>query len=215
MKTLILAMLCAYSVALASPAEARPVSYPGGITWMQMNDMDSHSVHLHYSPTAKYSVGYKGEYFRDEDWQFHGAQLNYLVKRWNKPQEQANLYLKGAAGLAYSDYQSFDGETSAAGSIGIAADWETRRWFTSYENRYVNAGNIDEFFNQKARIGVAPYIGDYGDLHTWLMLQVDHNPSQDDEVTFTPLVRLFKGEYLAEAGVSDKGDVLFNWVIRF
>ena len=47
------------------------------------------------------------------------------------------------------------------------------------------------------------------------MLQVDHNPSQKDEITFTPLVRLFKGEYLAEAGVSDKGDVLFNWVIRF
>ena len=215
MKCLTAFMSCLLAVAWASTSEARPVSYPGGVTWMQMNDMDSHSVHLHYSPTAKYSIGYKGEYFRDEDWQFHGAQLNYLVKRWNKPSEQANLYLKGAAGLAYSDYQSFDGETSAAASIGIAADWETRRWFTSYENRYLNAGNIDEFFNQKARVGVAPYIGDYGDIHTWLMLQVDHNPSQKDEITFTPLVRLFKGEYLAEAGVSDKGDVLCNWVIRF
>ncbi len=215
MKRITAFMSCLLAVAWASTAQARPVSYPGGITWMQMNDMDSHSVHLHYSPTAKYSIGYKGEYFRGEDWQFHGAQLNYLVKRWNKPSEQANLYLKGAAGLAYSDYQSFDGETSAAASIGIAADWETRRWFISYENRYLNAGNIDEFFNQKARVGVAPYIGDYGDIHTWLMLQVDHNPSSQDEITFTPLVRLFKGEYLAEAGVSDKGDVLFNWVIRF
>lgn len=207
--------LCLMALMVANTAEARPVSYPGGVTVMQMNDMDSSSLHLHYSPTAKYSIGYKGEYFKGEDWQFHGAQLNYLVKRWNKPSEQANLYLKGGLGLAYSNYQSFDGETNAAGTIGIAADWETRRWFTSYENRYVNAGNIDEFFNQKARVGVAPYIGDYGDIHTWLMLQVDHNPSQDDEVTFTPLVRLFKGEYLAEAGVSDKGDVLFNWVVRF
>ena len=64
-------------------------------------------------------------------------------------------------------------------------------------------------------MGVAPYIGDYGDTHTWLMLQVDHNPSQDDDITFTPLIRVFKGEYLAEAGVSDQGDVLFNWVIRY
>lgn len=47
------------------------------------------------------------------------------------------------------------------------------------------------------------------------MLQVDHNPSADDEITFTPLVRMFKGEYLAEAGVSDNGEVLLNWVIRF
>ena len=32
--------------------EARPVSYPGGITIMQMNDTNKNSVHLHYSPTA-------------------------------------------------------------------------------------------------------------------------------------------------------------------
>lgn len=206
---------CLIAWMLATTAEARPVSYPTGWTVMQMNDMDSSSLHVHYSPTAKYSVGYKAEYFRDEDWQFHGAQLNYLVKRWNKPKEQANLYLKTGAGLAYSDYQSLDGQTNAAGFIGLAADWETRRWFTSYENRYVHAGNIGKVFNQKARVGVAPYIGDYGDVHTWLMLQIDHNPTRNDPVTVTPLVRLFKGEYLAEAGVSNKGDVLFNWVIRF
>ena len=215
MKTLFYSAACILSMLITTTVSARPVSYPQGWTVMQMNDMDSSSVHIHYSPTINYSIGYKGEYFKDEDWQFHGGQLNYLVNRWNAKASQANLYLKGGLGLAYSDYQSFDSETSAAGTIGLAADWETRRWFTYYENRYVNAGNIDEFFNQKARIGVAPYIGDYGDVHTWLMLQVDHNPSQDDEVTFTPLVRLFKGEYLAEAGVSDKGDVLFNWVIRF
>ncbi len=202
-------------VILASPAIARPVSYPGGWTVMQMNDSDSHSLHVHYSPNAHYSIGYKGEYFQDKNWQFHGAQLNYLVKRWNATNSQANIYAKNAVGLAYSDNSSFDTRMSMAGFTGVAADWETRRWFTSYENHYVNAGNIDSFFNQSARIGIAPYIGDYGDLHTWLMLKVDYTPSQNKPLTFTPLIRLFKSEYLAELGISNKGDALLNWVIRF
>lgn len=198
-----------------SPAMARPVSYPGGWTLMQLNDGDAHSLHVHYSPTARYSIGYKAEYWRDEDWQFHGAQLNYLIKRWNRPTSQANLYFKGAGGVAYSDYRSFDGHARAAGFGGIAADWEDRRFFTSYENRYTYAGDIDKRFMQKARVGIAPYIGDYGDLHTWLMLQVDHNPIADDPVVFTPMVRFFKGVTLVEAGISENRDVLFNTIIRF
>ncbi len=198
----------------ALPVLARPVSYPGGWTVMQMNDMDANALHLHYSPSAKYSLGYKAEYWREEDWQFHGVQLNYLAKRWNALASQANFYLKSGAGLAYSDYQAFDGKTELAAFTGLALDWEDRRFFASYENRAYDAGDIATFFTQKARVGIAPYVGDYGDLHTWLMLQLDHNPEAEDHFTVTPLVRFFKGEYLAEAGMNENGDVLFNWVIR-
>ena len=68
---------------------------------------------------------------------------------------------------------------------------------------------------QSARVGIAPYIGDYGDLHTWLMLQVDHVPESDEQITVTPLVRLFKDVHLLEAGMSNQGDVLFNYILRF
>lgn len=210
---LIILTLCI--AAITFQAEARPVSYPTGWTVMQNNNADMHSLHLHYSPTAKYSVGYKAEYWRKEDWQLHAVQLNYLAKRWNAPQSQANFYIKSGLGVAYSDYQTFDGKTEPAAFTGIALDWEDRRWFTSYENRLNYAGDIDKSFRQKARVGVAPYIGDYGDLHTWLMLEVEHQPEAEQEITVTPLVRLFKGEYLAEAGVSSEGDVLLNWIIRF
>lgn len=207
----ITAILASFSVT----AVARPVSYPGGWTVMQMNDAVSNSLHVHYSPTATYSIGYKGEYFRDGEWQFHGLQLNNLLKRWNQPDAQANLYLKSGAGVAYSDQGSFDDKTEASGFIGLATDWENRRFFTSYENRAFYAGDIEKEFSQKARMGVAPYVGDYGDLHTWLMLQVDHMPSAEDELTVTPLVRFFKGPTLVEAGVNNNGKILFNFVQRF
>ena len=41
---------------------SRPISYAGGWTIMQMNDFNKHSIHLHFSPTIRYSLGYKGEY---------------------------------------------------------------------------------------------------------------------------------------------------------
>ncbi len=213
MRFLCLALLCLGL--FTPPVQARPVSYPGGWTAMLMNNGDMHSLHLHYSPTASYSVGLRSEYRRDADYWFNGIQLNNLLKRWNMPDAQANIYLKSGLGLAYSDAGDLEDEKSAAGFAGIAADWENRRFFTSYENRYMEAGSIDDGFQQSARVGIAPYIGDYGDLHTWLMLEVEHEPEDADAFTLTPLVRFFKGVHLMEAGISDQGDVLFNYVIRY
>ena len=64
--------------------EARPVSYPGGITLMQMNDTNKNSFHLHYSQTAKVSFGYKFEYWREKEFSINALQMNNLLKRWNK-----------------------------------------------------------------------------------------------------------------------------------
>lgn len=196
-------------------AEARPVSYPGGVTAMLTNNGDKNALHLHYSPSAKYSLGYKLEFWRDGEYGIEAFQLNNLIKRWNKKDSQANLYLKSGVGFSFSDYGDFEKEMEPAAFTGIAADWEDRRFFVSYENRYTEAGDIDDFYMQSARAGIAPYIGDYGDLHTWLMLEVEHRPEADEHYTLTPLVRFFKDVHLIEAGFSNKGEVLFNWVIRY
>lgn len=196
-------------------AQARPVSYPSGWTGMFMNDGDKNNVHIHYSPTAKVSVGYKFEYWRDKEMTLNAVQMNNLLKRWNNPDSQANLYLKSGIGIAHSDAGDFDGETSVAGFTGIAADWEDRRFFISYENRFIEAGKIDDLYQQSARVGVAPYVGDYGDVHTWLMLQVEHMPENEDHFTFTPIVRLFKDVHLLEAGISNHGEILFNYIFRY
>ncbi len=189
---------------------ARPVSYPGGWTGMIMNTPDTNSFHAHYSPTARYSVGYKIEHWRDDDYTLHMAQMNNLLNRWNGRDYQANIYLK--SGLGISDNTENDG---LAGFSGVALDWENRRFFTSYENRYTKVSDVDDFYMQSARVGVAPYIGDYGDLHTWFMLQVDHQPENQHAVTVMPMVRFFKDVHLVEAGINNQGSVLFNWVIRY
>lgn len=197
------------------PARARPVSYPGGWTLMLMNDGYRNSAHIHYSPTAKASLGYKFEYWRDQDFTLNTLQMNNLLKRWNQPDSQANFYLKSGIGLAYSDAGGFNNETDPAGFMGLALDWENRSYFVAYQNRYTEAGDIDDFYQQSFRIGWAPYEGDYGDLNTWLMLQVEHMPEADDNFTVTPLVRFFKNVHLLEAGVNNRGKLLFNYIFRY
>ena len=205
------------SIGLTIPnlTQARPVSYPDGWTTILRNNGNLNSALIHYSPTAKISVGYKFEYLINKEMSLHAVQVNNLLKRLNRPDSQANLYLKSGIGLAFSDKDAFDQEINAAGFIGIAADWEDRRYFVSYENRYTDAGEITNFSKQAARVGWAPYEGDYGDLHTWLMLQVEHMPENDHPLTVTPIVRLFKDVHLFEAGINNRGKLLINYVFRY
>lgn len=196
----------------ASNVFARPISYAGGKTIMQMNGPIKNSLHIHYSPTHKYSVGYRVEYYRKNQIALNGIQLNNLVKRWNLPAAQGNIYLKSSFGNANNS-----GNNELYGFSGIAADFETRKYFISYENRYYKSdGNVISQFEQNARIGLAPYVASYGNLHSWLMLQVTHIPEFDqDEVIATPLIRLFKGSYLGEFGISSNQRILFNFIARF
>jgi hypothetical protein len=192
------------------PANARPVSYPGGPMMMIMNDADSNAAQFNYTVTPKYAIGLQHEYFRGEKFNMGAATLDILLKRWNMTGAQGNIYLKSGAGVTYGS-----GDTSPAAYTGIEADWENRRLFTLYENRFFYADNQDKFIKHKARIGIAPYIGDYGDLHTWLMLQADYDAGKNDNFSLTPMIRLFKGTTLIEAGYNLDGGILFNLTQQF
>ena len=205
-------LVAATTVLDAYVADARPVSYPGGATVMQKNNGFHSSIHAHYSPTFQDSIGLYSERNWAEDWHFTGVQYNRLVKRWNEKDSQANLYFKGGIGQA----DAFgEGGVDFASFAGVAADWETRRWFTSYEARAYDLG-FDQTVRHAARIGVAPYIGDFGDLHTWLMLQVENQPDSETPTTLTPLVRFFYDVQLVEIGYTPETErFMANWIVRF
>lgn len=194
----------------AQQAHARPVSFPGGWMIMQMNDGSYNSLMVNYSPTAQYSVGARTDYMSEDETWMHTLNYNRLLKRWNGPDSQANIFLMTGAGVG-EDH----GDTAPAAFGGIEADWETRRYYTLYENRFIGSSAINESFSQRARLGIAPYIGGYNDIHTWLMVQVDHRPSERDNITITPFIRLFNQEVLGELGFSNHKDVMFNITMQF
>ncbi len=198
--------------------QARPVSYPGGWTALWFTDAIGDALWLHYSPTARYSVGFRAERNRDSDFVFYGGQYTRLLKRWNAPGSQANLYLNTGAGFAFdTEGDDFTPRGSALGSgfLGVQADWETRRWFASYDVRHLVIDGRPDQFVQKLRLGVAPYIAEVGDWHLWFMVEGAHRDENEDRFSVTPLLRLFKGPLLLEGGVSDRGEFLFNAIYRF
>ena len=199
---------------LASLTLARPISYKGGWTSIITNDGEKNSLFVHYSPSVNYSLGYKLEYWQKKRFYIHAMQLNNLIYRLNARHSQTNVYLKSGVGIT-STTKSENNRLGSAAYTGIAADWEDQRYFISYENRWTHAGNITDFFMQNVRLGFAPYIGEYEDLHTWVMVQVDHMPQNNSPFTVTPLFRFFKGTNLVEIGRSSKGKLLLNWIKRF
>ncbi|MEL6361148.1 MAG: hypothetical protein AAFR21_08670 [Pseudomonadota bacterium] len=196
-------------------AEARPVSYQGGWTVIEETDRQSTSLWVHYTVTPKLSLGWRTEWDRGQDFVLNGPQATYLAKRWFGENYQANIYLFAGAG-AVTGVDTNEGGTNAAGFVGVLADWETRRLFASYRARALEGGDVDASVMQAARLGFAPYEGDTGDLHTWLMVEVDHRPDNPDPVGVTSLVRFFKDAALLELGWSvTDNQPLANFTYRF
>lgn len=205
-------LICVAWIGAARIAQAKPISYVGGTMVMQENDETGHTLSLDYTVSPDYAVGLyaKKEENGKNDMTTVGPQVNTLIKRWNLPDGQGNIFNMTGAGVSV-----MDGETEPSVWTGFLADYETRRIFTSYEARLMYANDIETSLWQRARFGVAPYVGNYDDLHTWLMLQVDHHPMKDDTFVVTPLVRFFYHTTLIEAGYSSNDKAMFNWVLQF
>lgn len=206
----------AASAALApSESHARPVTYPGGNMAMIEYRDDTTTTEVVHTLTPKFGVGWHDEWDDGDDWQFHGPMIAGLAKRWNMPDAQANIFWMAGAGVAYDDVASIGGDAKPAAYAAVEADWENRRFYTQYQAKGFWAQDIDETVSQRARFGVAPYVAEAGGLHTWAILQIDHEPEAEHPVSVTPVLRLFKGSLLAEAGVSLDGEGFASFMFYF
>ncbi len=178
---------------------------------MQENDETGHTLSLDYTVTKDYAVGlYAKQEEGGKEFKTIGPQLNTLVKRWNMPDGQANIFNMTGAGISH--YHAGNGFSAWS---AVMADYESRRIFTSYEIRGMYADHIETSVWQRARVGFAPYIANYDDLNTWLMVQFDNHPAKDQTRVITPLVRFFYKTTLVEAGYSSNHHIMANWVLQF
>ena len=204
-----------FNILFISFLNARPISYADSWTLMSYNDYKKNSILIHYPPTSKYSIGYKSEYWQEEQHWLNSFNLNYLVKRVNKKNSQANFYLKTGLGLLKSDYKEYNNKKELITYAEFATDWETRKYFVSYNNNIIRAVTVDGLFMQKARIGYPPYITGYGGLHTWLMYETQHMPENKKNNISNFIVRLFKSTNMFEVGLDENRNTTFNYIKRF
>ena len=183
--------------------EARPISYSGGSTLMSMSDNMKDSVFYHYSPTYKYSVGIEAvkDKFFNKDYSY--LRFTYLLDRKNTRHSQRNLYFQ--SGLSPDDNGNH--------FFGMHGDWETRRVFVGFGYKE-SLNKFQDYTEKFIQTGFAPYIGDYGDLHTWLMVKSKHNSIKGDWITY-PVLKFFKGNFLIEFGYDKQTDWDIHLMYRF
>ena len=178
--------------------EARPISYSGGSTAMLITDNMKDSVYYHYSPTYKYSVGIETVKDLIFDQEYSYLRFTYLMNRKNTRHSQRNLYFQSGISSKGRDNVFY----------GIHGDWETRRVFTGFGFKEVE-NTTQDYQDYFLQAGIAPYIGEYGDLHTWLMLKSKKNTLTSEWQTY-PVLKFFKGDFLIEFGYDSK----INWDVH-
>ena len=183
--------------------DARPISYSGGSTIMSFSDNIKDSLYYHYSPSYKYSVGIENirdKYFDDN---YSYVRFTYLLNRKNTENSQRNLYFQ--SGISSKGFNEF--------FYGMHGDWESRRLFVGFGLKETKR-KIHDYSEQYYQIGVAPYLGDYGDLHTWIMIKAKENSLQNKWSTY-PVLKFFKGNVLVEFGYGEKTEWDVHLMYRF
>ncbi len=199
-------------IAMASLAHAHPVAYKGATGVMTWNQPFLGDDWLTYSfrPDAAVAARHMRFEVPEGRLHFYGPQLDYLAKRWNQLDSQANIYLYGSyGGLNFQD------RTHGAGFGGVEADAESRKHFVMirYEKMWSDLG--PDFYHAEFRLGIAPYEAEMNEIASWLMVQYQWHPMLTRKYAITPLIRLFYKNVLFESGVSTDGDWMLNFMFHF
>jgi hypothetical protein len=205
-------------VALAVPAVTlgKPIAFAHGTTVMaEYGAGTMEELQVFYAPRYFLSAG--PGYLRMESdidgrkLEVAYARLNYLVKRWNLDEAQANIFAWGGGGGAHID----DRSDAFAWNAGVQLDYETRRVYVSAKSDYHDSRDFSRRIDT-LQLGLAPYEHDYENLATWFVVQArGYTGEVHDGIEWALLLRLFKGGAWVEAGATTDGKlqamVMFNF----
>lgn len=200
----------------APRAHAGPISYEGGWMFSTENQPDSINWQLSYSLKPWFSLGADYSYDKMEGTAVEPKSYglvrgNFLLKRWNELDSQANIYLYGGVGGVKS------GDINApAWLAGLEADWETRKYYTSAKAQLLDSDKFKSQYMFQGRIGLAPYLTKFENLHSWVILQVQYFPDAlEEKLKVSPVMRFYIDNVLWELGVSARGTWSFNTMVHF
>jgi hypothetical protein len=213
-------LLIGASLVLAAPGQAKPISFAEGTTFMHERDRNMIQTELFYAPEYWWSIGLAQSNMQSDDklrhMQANYMQVNFLVKRWNMPGAQGNIFASAGYGLVDSVKESVSGiahpghslsqraEYSESGRrFGLQGDYETRQFYTSFK---VDVHQTPLFFERIdiGQIGFSPVAHDYEDLAVWFIAQVKKYRGMNDKTEGGAFVRLFKKNVWVEIGINER-----------
>ena len=193
------------TIFLSSHLFSHPVIFKGGKVFWVTQSLNYNDIRFGTSQTSNWLIGGRLLEDRNSNESFVLINNNYLLKRWNAPNSQANIYLLSSVGINTKDNKEM-------GAFGIHGDWENRRYMVMQMMEYFSH---NESWVSSTRLSVSPYTVDYTKMSVWLIANYEVT-YQDDEYSSTlmPVVRLFKGNYLVEFGKS-KDSSFLSLMIHF
>jgi hypothetical protein len=217
--TLLLTLLTASLFAVLPSLHAKPIAFAGGTTFMHERDRNMIQTELFYAPQHWWSIGLAQSTMQSDDklrqTEANYVQVNFLVKRWNMPNAQGNIFASAGYGVVDSTKESVSGvahpghvESQRANysengrRIGLQGDYETRQFYTSLK---VDVHQTPLFFERidTGQIGFSPVAHDYEDLAIWFVAQVKKYRGMNDKTEGGAFVRLFKKNIWLEVGMTE------------
>jgi hypothetical protein len=187
----------------AGSVAAKPIAFAKGRTVMVEYGAGSmNEAQFFYAPRYWTSVGAGWLEYENVDGSrdaYNYARANLLVKRWNLPGAQANIFAWGTLGSATGS--EFAGQEFAHGG-GFQIDMETRRVYASFKADLLESDHTSHR-TDTLQLGWAPYAHDYETLATWIVLQGRNYTGGVHEGTEEALLlRFFKGGTWVEVGAT-------------
>ena len=186
-------------IILLSSVSAHPVIFKNGkVFWITQNP-SFNDIRLGVSKSNNWLIGGRLLEDRKSNETFALVNNNYLAKRWNNRNSQANLYLLSSVGLNTRNSKSM-------GTIGIHGDWEDRRFMVM---QMIEHFSHNSALVSNTRMAYSPYKVDYSKTSTWLIAhyRIEYNDDQYSYMFF-PVIRLFKKNYLFEIGYNGNDSFL-------
>lgn len=203
------------SFLLSISAKAAPMGFKD--SWMSMGDFSKtyRELTANFALTPRDAIGVTSVYMQTNN--YSQSQINNeltytrLVKRWNMPEAQANIWFIGGVGETTGNY--FSG-TKATVSPGIQADYETTRLYASaYARVYVADGITNNIVS--ARTGFSFYEVNYDETQPWLILEARRMSMVSTQYEITPMMRLIHNRFFVEAGANLHGQPRLNFMYIF
>ena len=186
-------------------AHAAPMGFKD--SWMTMGDFSKtyRELTANYALTPRDGIGVTSTYMQinNKSQSQINNELSYtrLVKRWNMPEAQANIWFIGGIGETRGNY--FSG-TKATVSPGIQADYETTRLYASANARIDIADGITNNI-VSARTGFSFYEANYDETQPWLIVEARRMSMVSSAFELTPMLRLIHNRFFVEAGANFHG----------
>lgn len=215
------AVLPFLAMLLSQPATAGPMGFND--SYMAMGDFNNNwrESFINYAITPRDAFGVSATYMRADDKSksrtLEEVTYTRLLKRWNAPHAQANLWFQGGIGALQGEdklvgeNRDFD---KAMITPGVQFDYETTRIYFQATHRLYRASDINHDYTS-VRAGFSFYESDYDKTQPWLILEARNMNGLSDKIEVTPMLRLINKSFFIEAGVNNSGEPRFNFMYIF